>query len=426
MKALKLSSNVDEKKQLKARCGALIDTADRIKNSENWILLVDPNTKEGQLVDEQQILTQGTVQTLRIRKLALHGQARLRIRARSSTRPNPDHQTSYRHQVNHRFLHSHFLCEHSNYMPKEPAQVCTEMTPVIRQCLSSISRRINLKHCTKAAGKHLLIRNTKAVNKPITTIYWTLGLRKRQLKVHLRRCRSLATSDRSQQLMALLRWHWREQRGKKPRSLRLPRTFAGSLSRSPQESDRERKISSCSRHQSSMVSSVHLGTRFQQQLNSFRRTVKRFSSTCAPMITRHCLTKDLRDTRDLSLSSYQQQFFQGWVRAHDAMPPPALHPKGRDGIGPLMSSSRSIDLVQDAASDCSVVASLCAGVARAERGHDQVRGFSSVAKLVLTNDHCRCSKTSFTRSIRIWEGPSHRPMASTSFVSTSTVAGARS
>lgn len=38
-----------------------------------------------------------------------------------------------------------------------------------------------------------------------------------------------------------------------------------------------------------------------------------------------------------------------------------------------MSSSRSIDLVQDAASDCSVVASLCAGVARAERGHDQVR-----------------------------------------------------
>ena len=37
-----------------------------------------------------------------------------------------------------------------------------------------------------------------------------------------------------------------------------------------------------------------------------------------------------------------------------------------------MSSPRSIDLVQDAASDCSVVASLCAGIARAERGHDQV------------------------------------------------------
>ncbi|KAJ4324924.1 cysteine protease [Neodidymelliopsis sp. IMI 364377] len=83
------------------------------------------------------------------------------------------------------------------------------------------------------------------------------------------------------------------------------------------------------------------------------------------------LSDDL-DTHDLSLSSYQQQFFQGWVRARDAVPPPSLYPNSGDGVGPLMSSSRSIDLVQDAASDCSVVASLCAGVARAERGHDQM------------------------------------------------------
>lgn len=37
-----------------------------------------------------------------------------------------------------------------------------------------------------------------------------------------------------------------------------------------------------------------------------------------------------------------------------------------------MSSSRTIDLVQDAATDCSVVASLCALVARGERGHAKV------------------------------------------------------
>lgn len=49
-----------------------------------------------------------------------------------------------------------------------------------------------------------------------------------------------------------------------------------------------------------------------------------------------------------------------------------MFPGDRNDIGPLMSSSRSIDLVQDAATDCSVVASLCAGIARAERGHDQV------------------------------------------------------
>lgn len=38
-----------------------------------------------------------------------------------------------------------------------------------------------------------------------------------------------------------------------------------------------------------------------------------------------------------------------------------------------MSSPLPIDLVQDAATDCSVVASLCAGVARSERGYDKVR-----------------------------------------------------
>jgi calpain-7 len=93
------------------------------------------------------------------------------------------------------------------------------------------------------------------------------------------------------------------------------------------------------------------------------------------------------DTHDLSLSPYQQQFFKGWIRAIDAVPPPSLSPNDRNGIGPLMSSSRSIDLVQDAASDCSVVASLCAGVARAERGHDQVSNHLSAhgGMLILKN-----------------------------------------
>jgi len=78
------------------------------------------------------------------------------------------------------------------------------------------------------------------------------------------------------------------------------------------------------------------------------------------------------DTQDLSLSLYQRQFFQGWVRANLAVPPSSVPGGDRKGIGPLMSSSHTIDLVQDAASDCSVVTSLCAGIARAERGHDQV------------------------------------------------------
>jgi calpain-7 len=59
------------------------------------------------------------------------------------------------------------------------------------------------------------------------------------------------------------------------------------------------------------------------------------------------------------------------MRARLAMPPRSMFDGDRSGIGPLMSSSRTIDLVQDAATDCSVVTSLCAGLARAERGHDQ-------------------------------------------------------
>ncbi|KAJ4412701.1 cysteine protease [Didymella pomorum] len=264
MKALKLSSNVDEKKQLKARCGALIDTADRIKNSENWILLVDPNTKEGQLVDEQQILTQGTVQTLRIRKLALHGQARLRIRARSSTRPNPDHQTSYRHQ--------------SGYQ--------RSITAANGSAEMALARAEREKAAKFASPAHV-----RRLTEPVST----------------------------------------RKRSRKEDIILLKASVVNGFKCPPWDK-------------------VPAAAEFVPENGQ----------------------EVFQDTRDLSLSSYQQQFFQGWVRAHDAMPPPALHPKGRDGIGPLMSSSRSIDLVQDAASDCSVVASLCAGVARAERGHDQM------------------------------------------------------
>ena len=61
-----------------------------------------------------------------------------------------------------------------------------------------------------------------------------------------------------------------------------------------------------------------------------------------------------------------------WRRSTDALPPPSWFPGDRTNLGPGMTFSRKIDLVQDAATDCSVVASLCAGVARAERGHAKI------------------------------------------------------
>lgn len=60
------------------------------------------------------------------------------------------------------------------------------------------------------------------------------------------------------------------------------------------------------------------------------------------------------------------------MRPVDALPPPTWAAGDRTELVPSMSFSKKIDLVQDAATDCSVVASLCAGVTRAERGHSKI------------------------------------------------------
>ena len=75
------------------------------------------------------------------------------------------------------------------------------------------------------------------------------------------------------------------------------------------------------------------------------------------------------DTPDLHLSDFQEEVFDGWRRPTECLLPPAWFSGDRTDLGPTMIFGRKIDLVQDAATDCSVVASLCAGVARAERGH---------------------------------------------------------
>lgn len=99
------------------------------------------------------------------------------------------------------------------------------------------------------------------------------------------------------------------------------------------------------------------------------------------------VTDDSRDTRDLSLSPYQQQFFEGWIRASRAIPPPFMVAVEYGRREPQMSSAQTIDLVQDAATDCSVVTSLCAAIARGERGHDQVREFPSpIVSMLISAD----------------------------------------
>ncbi|TID14404.1 2-nitropropane dioxygenase [Venturia nashicola] len=79
-----------------------------------------------------------------------------------------------------------------------------------------------------------------------------------------------------------------------------------------------------------------------------------------------------QDTTDLCLSEHQLKAFCGWKRAHEAIPPPSWFPGSRTNLQPTMQATRPIDLVQDAATDCSVVASLAAGTSRAGRGHAKI------------------------------------------------------
>ncbi|KAI9646237.1 cysteine protease [Ciborinia camelliae] len=78
------------------------------------------------------------------------------------------------------------------------------------------------------------------------------------------------------------------------------------------------------------------------------------------------------DTSELKLSEAQIETFAGWKRPYERgdVPPELLKDAENDEI--LMNASKDIDLVQDITTDCSVVASLCAGTARACKGHSKV------------------------------------------------------
>lgn len=80
-----------------------------------------------------------------------------------------------------------------------------------------------------------------------------------------------------------------------------------------------------------------------------------------------------RDNTELSLSGAQRAIFAGWKRPAEAFPlsclqQPALFPNSN----PTMVGEGKVDLVQDVTADCSVVASLCAISARAERVQSKV------------------------------------------------------
>lgn len=85
----------------------------------------------------------------------------------------------------------------------------------------------------------------------------------------------------------------------------------------------------------------------------------------------HC-----RDDFDFKFSDLQSEVFNGWQRQNEIIS--SLDPKSLPEVQETQPTGRFLgksDLVQDITTDCSVVASLCAGTARGERGHPKVFGF---------------------------------------------------
>lgn len=83
-----------------------------------------------------------------------------------------------------------------------------------------------------------------------------------------------------------------------------------------------------------------------------------------------------REPADLKLSDAQREIFAGWRRPHESFESVTDEE--------LTSSVDQIDLVQDITTDCSVVASLCAGTARVGKGHGQVSNLNFVTSVLLS------------------------------------------
>lgn len=88
----------------------------------------------------------------------------------------------------------------------------------------------------------------------------------------------------------------------------------------------------------------------------------------------------------MELSKAQREIFAGWKRPHENIKRSTGGSyQDVDEAETLMAPLGSIDLVQDITTDCSVVASLCAGTARAAKGHGKVNNLVSLHVVHLTN-----------------------------------------
>lgn len=131
----------------------------------------------------------------------------------------------------------------------------------------------------------------------------------------------------------------------------------------------------------------------------------------------------------MPLAASQLTGFAGWVRASELEDTTQFLDENSS------QEPKTIDLVQDATTDCSVVASLCAAFSRAERGHHKVfsicptkRHIFKLAFPDLTFGHERSSQEELIRMKKILtnlEVESHL-MGNISFALISTAAPVKS
>jgi hypothetical protein len=85
------------------------------------------------------------------------------------------------------------------------------------------------------------------------------------------------------------------------------------------------------------------------------------------------------DPSPFSLSAEQQAIFSGWQRPGEILPPLA----DGDTAGRSAAAVATIDLAQDLATDCSVVASLCAAVRHFRPTKGSVGSVVSAPKMII-------------------------------------------
>lgn len=98
-----------------------------------------------------------------------------------------------------------------------------------------------------------------------------------------------------------------------------------------------------------------------------------FTCTNSNWVFTDTIANEFRDGPDLTLSNAQNASLAGWWRPREAFRVQLKPGDDRSKpVQPTMFAANNIDLIQDVATDCSVVASLCAAIALADGAFPKV------------------------------------------------------